>query len=217
MLMYAAMIYRRLIPRHELYRERRFALPFPEFYEFNTSEKLPPVSTMRLSEAFSTGIPFEPPLELIVTRYNISYNVLKENKALWDFLPLRGYSFFVHNVEDRKNTGESPADAIRNATDYCIEHDILRKFLLDHYEEVFDMYSLRWNEEDYKRAMQEDAYDEGMEKGMEKGLEKGKLDTTIFVVKNMLNMKRPYAEITQATSMPPEEIARIAEEAHLSY
>ncbi|MBR1694052.1 MAG: transposase, partial [Selenomonas sp.] len=213
MLMYAAMIYRRLIPRHELYRERRFALPFPEFYEFNTSEKLPPVSTMRLSEAFSTGIPFEPPLELIVTRYNISYNVLKENKALWDFLPLRGYSFFVHTVEDRKNTGESPADAIRNATDYCIEHDILRKFLLDHYEEVFDMYSLRWNEEDYKRAMQEDAYDEGMEKG----LEKGKLDTTIFVVKNMLNMKRPYAEIAQATSMPPEEIARIAEEAHLSY
>ena len=75
------------------------------------------------------------------------------------------------------------------------------------------MYSLRWNEEDYKRAMQEDAYDEGMEKG----LEKGKLDTTIFVVKNMLNMKRPYAEIAQATSMPPEEIARIAEEAHLSY
>ena len=79
------------------------------------------------------------------------------------------------------------------------------------------MYSLRWNEEDYKRAMQEDAYDEGMEKGMEKGLEKGKLDTTIFIVKNMLNMKRPYAEIAQATSMPPEEIARIAEEAHLSY
>ncbi len=61
--------------------------------------------------------------------------------------------------------------------------------------------------------MQEDAYDEGMEKG----LEKGKLDTTIFIVKNMLNMKRPYAEIAQATSMPPEEIARIAEEAHLSY
>lgn len=217
MLMYAAMIYRRLIPRHELYRKRRFALPFPEFYEFNTSEKLPPISTLRLSEAYGKGLPFKPPLELIVTRYNISYNVLKENKALWNFLPLRDYSFFVQNVEARKKSGESPANAIRNATDYCIEHDILRKFLLDHYEEVFDMYSLRWNEEDYKRAMREDAYDEGLEKGMEKGMEKGKADTTRFIVKNMLSLKKPYSEISQITCLSPEEIAHIAEEAHLSY
>ena len=75
------------------------------------------------------------------------------------------------------------------------------------------MYSLRWNEEDYKRAMREDAYDEGLEKGMEKG----KSDTTKFIVKNMLSLKKPYSEISQITCLSPEEIARIAEEAHLTY
>ena len=79
------------------------------------------------------------------------------------------------------------------------------------------MYSLRWNEEDYKRAMREDAYDEGLEKGMEKGMEKGKADTTRFIVKNMLSLKKPYSEISQITCLSPEEIAHIAEEAHLSY
>lgn len=63
------------------------------------------------------------------------------------------------------------------------------------------MYSLRWNEEDYKRAMQEDAYDEGMEKG----LEKGKLDTTIFVVKNMLNMKRPMLKSLRPPACLPKK------------
>ena len=87
------------------------------------------------------------------------------------------------------------------------------------------MYSLRWNEEDYKRAMREDAYDEGLEKGMAEGLEKGmaeglekgKADTTRFIVKNMLSLKKPYSEISQITCLSPEEIAHIAEEAHLSY
>lgn len=205
MLMYAAMIYRKLIPRHKLYRERIYNLPFPEFYEFSTASKLPPVSTLRLSDAFPHDITAKPPLELIVTRYNISYNILKENKTLWDFDPLRGYSFFVQDVEGRRKAGEKAASAIQHTTDYCIKHNILRDFLIEHYEEVFDMYSMRWNEEDYAKAMREDGYDEGFD------------NAKLFVVKNMLNMKKPYDEISQATSVSPQEIARIAEESHISY
>lgn len=69
------MLYYKRVKRKALYRERLIPLPVPEFYEFSLADpNLPPIQKLRLSEAFPKNIPFEAPLELIVTRLNISYN-----------------------------------------------------------------------------------------------------------------------------------------------
>jgi len=68
MLLYVAMLYYRQVKRKALYQERRIPLPVPEFYELSLAdENLPLRQNIRLSEAFPKGLPFETPLELIVT------------------------------------------------------------------------------------------------------------------------------------------------------
>ena len=53
MLLYVAMLYYKQVRRKALYQERRIALPVPEFYELNLSDKkLPLKQAMCLSESF---------------------------------------------------------------------------------------------------------------------------------------------------------------------
>jgi len=69
------LLYRKLLRRTDFFSEKRIPLPVPEFYEFYCGPKdQPPESTLCLSESFPKDIPFAPPLELVVTRFNIRYN-----------------------------------------------------------------------------------------------------------------------------------------------
>jgi len=77
----------------------------------------------------------------------------------------------------------------------------MKKFLLEHYEEVYDMYSIQWNERDYGKAMKED----------------GKLEATFSIIKNMLSMKIPYTNIAKATNTTIKDVKRIANENNLFY
>ena len=56
------------------------------------------------------------------------------------------------------DSGDSLGDTLTNTVEYCISHDIMRKFLLEHEQEVPDMYSLRYNEQ----AAREAALDDGL-------------------------------------------------------
>ncbi|SDP75236.1 hypothetical protein [Selenomonas ruminantium] len=204
MLLYVAMLYYKHVKRKALYREHRIPLPVPEFYEFSlTDTSLPPVQKLRLSDAFPKNIPFEPPLELIVTRINISYNEDKDKCSdLLNYKPIHDYSFFVHKTKTLKATGLNLKDAIRQSTDFCIEHDIMKDFLLEHYEEVFDMYSIKWNEHDYGVARWED--------GRIDGRDEMATDTAL----KMLRFNEPIEKIVTYTNLSPEKIAELAQQIH---
>ena len=168
MLVYITMLYRRMLKRRDFFLASRVPLPVPEFYEFYCGSKEQPLaSTLRLSDSFPKDIPFAPPLELVVTRYNIGYNEdVTKRSSLLEYKPLRDYSFFVYDVRRRIEAGEVLKEAIQNSIEYCIEHDIMKKYLIENQKEVLDMYSLHWSEQASREAAKEDGRNEERNSGI---------------------------------------------------
>ena len=204
MLLYSAMLYRKMLSKESIYSKKLIPLPAPEFYVlYNGKDPWKDNSKLYLSSAFAEN---QHNLELVVTVRNIRYN--KGNELLQKNKPLHDYSFFVYDVEKRVASGDSLADAIRSATDYCINHNIMRDYLSANYEEVFEMMSLRWNEKDAKKYWQKEAREEG--------LAQGRMSATIAFIKNLISMRMPYSDIAKATNTSIEEVQRIAKENGLS-
>ena len=220
MLLYSAMLYRKMLSKESIYSKKLIQLPAPEFYVlYNGKEPWTDNSKLYLSSAFAEN---QHNLELVVTVRNIRYN--KDNELLQKYKPLHDYSFFVYDVEKRVASGDSLANAIRSATDYCINHNIMRDYLSANYEEVFEMMSLRWNEKDAKKYWQKEAREEGhaaglaegraqgLSQGHAQGLVKGRMSATIAFIKNLISMRMPYSDIAKATNTSIEEVHRIAKE-----
>ena len=228
MLLYSAMLYRKMLSKESIYSKKLIPLPTPEFYVlYNGKEPWTDNSKLYLSSAFAEN---QHNLELVVTVRNIRYN--KDNELLQKYKPLHDYSFFVYDVEKRVASDDSLANAIRSATDYCINHNIMRDYLSANYEEVFEMMSLRWNEKDAKKYWQKEAREEGHAaglvegraqglsqghaQGLSQGLVKGRMSATITFIKNLISMRMPYSDIAKATNTSIEEVQRIAKENGLS-
>ena len=228
MLLYAAMLYRKMLSKESIYSKKLIPLPAPEFYVlYNGKEPWTDNSKLYLSSAFAEN---QHNLELVVTVRNIRYN--KDNELLQKYKPLHDYSFFVYDVEKRVASGDSLANAIRSATDYCINHNIMRDYLSANYEEVFEMMSLRWNEKDAKKYWQKEAREEGHAaglvegraqglsqghaQGLSQGLVKGRMSATIAFIKNMLSARMSYSDIAKFSNTSIEEVQRIAKENGLS-
>ena len=224
MLLYSAMLYRKMLSKESIYSKKLIPLPAPEFYVlYNGKEPWTDNSKLYLSSAFAEN---QHNLELVVTIRNIRYN--KDNELLQKYKPLHDYSFFVYDVEQRVASGDSLANAIRSATNYCINHNIMRDYLSANYEEVFEMMSLRWNEKDAKKYCQKEAREEGhaaglvegraqgLSQGHAQGLAQGRMSATITFIKNLISMRMPYSYIAKATNTSIEEVQRIAKENGLS-
>ncbi|MCI7260114.1 MAG: transposase [Selenomonadales bacterium] len=228
MLLYSAMLYRKMLSKESIYSKKLIQLPAPEFYVlYNGKEPWTDNSKLYLSSAFAEN---QHNLELVVTVRNIRYN--KDNELLQKYKPLNDYSFFVYDVEKRVASGDSLADAIRSATDYYINHNIMRDYLSANYEEVFEMMSLRWNEKDAKKYWQKEAREEGHAaglvegraqglsqghaQGLSQGLVKGRMSATIAFIKNLISMRMPYSDIAKATNTSIEDVQRIAKDNGLS-
>ena len=193
-----------MLSKKSIYSKKLIQLPAPEFYVlYNGKDPWKDNSKLYLSSAFAEN---QHNLELVVTVRNIRYN--KDNELLQKYKPLHDYSFFVYDVEKRVASGDSLANAIRSATDYCINHNIMRDYLSANYEEVFEMMSLRWNEKDAKKYWQKEAREEG--------LAQGRMSATITFIKNLISMRMPYSDIAKATNTSIEEVQRIAKENGLS-
>ena len=72
----------------------------------------------------------------------------------------------------------------------------MREFLLEHYEEVFDMYSIQWNEHDYGKARWNDGYN------------KMAPSTTL----DMLRDNKPLEEIVKYSHLPEAKILELAQQ-----
>lgn len=172
MLLYISLLYRTMLKRRDFFKEQCVTLPMPEFYELYCGTKEQPLEAkVRLSDAFPKEIPFEPSLELVVTRFNIGYNEdIRKCSRLHQYKPIRDYSFFVYDVRRRMEAGEPMGDALASTVEYCIDHDIMRKYLLEHEQEVPEMYSLRYNAQAAREAALDDGRIEGRNEERSEGI-----------------------------------------------
>lgn len=203
MLMYITLLYRKMLKRRDFFKEQCVPLPMPEFYELYCGIKEQPLeSEVRLSNAYPKDNPFEPTLELVVTRFNIRYNDdIRKCSHLHQYKPIRDYSFFVHDVRRRVDPGSSLGEALTKAIDYCINHDIMRKFLLEHEQEVPAMYSLRYNEQAAREAALDDGRIEGRAEERNEGIK-----TLIATVKDLsANQSQAIEQLMKRYSLTHEQ------------
>lgn len=156
-LAYLSRYYDRIIKTKPMYGKKRIHLPSPRFYVFyNGKTSMEEQVTMRLSEAFTDDSPM---IELVVKAFNVNYG---HNKELMEKCEqILHYSIFISKVEEYRTAGYTPKIAVRMATEYCIMHDIMKKFLQMHQEEVVDMFTEEWDMDEAMRVSREEGIKEG--------------------------------------------------------
>lgn len=87
---------------------------------------------------------------------------------------LAEYAQYVNQV--RQFAEEMPfTDAVENAVDYCIRHDILADFLTKNRAEAIAVSIFEYDEEKHLNKEREAAYQKGRDDGHEAGLKEGEL------------------------------------------
>ena len=203
-----------LADKKALYRRKLVPLPAMHFYElYIGSDMTEDERTLRLSAAYKEG---GADLELVCHVINITY---QENRPILQACqPLREYSLFVHRIEVNRRRGMPLDEAIREAIDYCVQHQIMQSFLEQCRVEVLQMMSLQWNADEARRVQEEERR-EDIQEVATKSKAEGKTEerTFMFRVWDMLQEKRPYQDIAREMKTTVEEVRQIAEHFGMAY
>lgn len=97
---------------------------------------------------------------------------------------LAEYAQYVNQV--RQFAEEMPfTDAVENAVDYCIRHDILADFLTKNRAEAIAVSIFEYDEEKHLNKEREAAYQKGRDDGHEAGLREGREEGELRLLKLM--------------------------------
>lgn len=152
-----------LIDKKKLYYSTLIKLPTPRFVVFyNGVTPQPERQILKLSDAYQKPLE-RPELELKVTVLNI--NLGQNSKLMEACKLLKEYAQYVEQVRSYAKK-MSISDAVEQAVDYCIEHDILADFLTKHRSEAIGMSIFEFDEEEYIKGEREIAYEEGKKCGI---------------------------------------------------
>lgn len=142
---------------------------------YNGEQEIPDQSEIRLSDAFLED---DGCLECIATVINI--NLGHNEELMKGCNTLLQYAQFVDKVRFYYSHGYDHRSAIENAVEYCIEHDILRGFLLKNRNEVRYMfetdYSMKkfWAMKEYNHKKELEEKDEEIQQKDKEIQEKAK-------------------------------------------
>ena len=169
-LFYASKLYAQIVDEKHLYSSSIHSIPEPHFVVFyNGVEELPETSIYRLSDMYEKCSD-DPDLELMVHIVNI--NLGKNKKLVESCKKLHGYSVFVSKIREY-SASMSTADAVANAIDYCIKHDILREFFLKERKAITMVSLFEYDQAGHMELIKEEALEEGIKRGIEQGIEQG--------------------------------------------
>jgi hypothetical protein len=178
LLEYIGRIYEKIIEPEKKYQKNIIKIPRPEFIVlYNGMDQLPDYKELKLSDAFMdieglklTGID-KIPLELIVQVYNINHGhnpeILKKCETLGN------YSIFVDKIRECKAKGFTLEESITSVIKYCVENDILKKFLTETSSEVLNMLFTEYDRDTDIAVNRREAWEEGIELGLSQGREEG--------------------------------------------
>ena len=159
LLFYVADVLHAMIDTDMLYSSRLYTIPTPRFVVlYNGKDSVPEEVTYRLSDAYKKPTD-TPELELIVKVYNINPG---HNEAIVSACKtLSEYVQFVAEIRRLRAETETLDEAVNQAVDYCIEHDILRDFLKRHRAEAVKMSIYEYDEEKVYAMWAEEFFEEG--------------------------------------------------------
>ena len=177
-LMYITKQLEKLIVKKDLYGRKLIMLPNPRFIVFyNGTDEQPETETLYLSSAYEHKEK-EVNLELKVLQLNINKGYNEDVKSKCP--SLFQYMQYVDILrENRKN--HPLKESVIITVDYCIEHDILKDFLLANKSEVISMSIFEYDEELHNKTL----LSEGYEDGYNSGYEEKTIEAIIKLSKNM--------------------------------
>ncbi len=194
-LIYVTEVLQGIISKKDLYSSTLIKIPAPRFVVFyNGTTSHPERQTLKLSDAYQKNIT-HPELELTITVLNINYG---HNKELMETCQiLKEYTQYVEQV--RTFAKEMPiSDAVEEAVDYCIKHNILTDFLRKHRAEAIAMSIFEYDEEKHLKSEREIAYNDGFAHSQEQ------------IIKSMLKQNISIEQISKMCSIPFETIEKIS-------
>jgi hypothetical protein len=203
LLEYIARVYEKILNSKEMYSSRKIQIPYPEFFVlYNGTAPYPAESELRLSDSFKDpsfpGRPADavPALELIVKVININEGrngvIAERSRTLAD------YSALVAKVREYKKKHGDLKTAMREAIEYCLDHDILKEFIEQNASEVMNMLT-EWN------------MDDALDVRWEEGLEKGQETATVNIARTALAEGAPSDFVQKITGLDMETIKRLNE------
>jgi len=188
-LMYTGQLYEKWIKMKDeekfLYGSKLYKVPTPEFVVFyNGSTARPETETLYLSDAFEVGTDKElGSLELEVPVYNINKGM---NEELFKKSPkLKQYAEFIAKVREFNKQYDDYAQAVREATNYCIANDILSDFLREQGGKIVSVLTTEFDLDAAKRVWGEEARE----------------DERIRLAQRLLQRNRPIDEIMEDTGL----------------
>ena len=233
---YAAEVFNNLIKnKRDLYKKTMIKFAFPKFFVlYNGNEKEPLKRIMKLSDALGGD---SSSLELIVTSYNINYNINQPllNKCKY----LNEYSTLVDKIKNGLAEGLNLGESMTKAINFCINNNIMKNYLQEKGKEVFSMFRMEWNIDEAMAAWKEEALEQGMaqgieqgmaqgieqgmaqgmnqgiEKGMTQGIEKGRIEGEIKnsekIAYKMIRKGMAFETIQELTELPLKRIQEMAD------
>jgi hypothetical protein len=180
LLIYVARVYEKITRENDKYSGKKILLPRPEFIALynGIDGNRPDIEVLKLSDAFADlaalGLSKDivPPLDLVVTVYNINKgrnaDILRRSETLG------GYSGFIDKVREYRNDKTlNDKAAMTAAVKWCIEHDILKQFLEANASEVINMLLGEWKYEDWVAVREREAREDEREKTARNALREG--------------------------------------------
>ena len=212
--MYIGRVYEKIVENRNAYHRKLIKISTPEFIVlYNGREDCPDHKELRLSAAFKDASDLKRPqstadlpLELIVQVYNINQG--RNPEMLKRSANLNGYSFFIKKVNEFKehfSLEKSVADAVR----YCIDNNILKKFLEEHGSEVHNMLFEDLTIEEIADIRYKEGREEGREEGLQKGHGRGLEEGQRTIARNLLAKGSAPEFVSEITGLSLEEIGKL--------
>lgn len=198
-LSYVAELLNKLVKdKQKIYRKALIKFPSPKFFVLYDGDKAEPLKReMKLSDAFDGD---DKTLELIVIAYNINYGLNQSLLAKCNYL--NDYSILVGKVKEGIRAGLARRDAIGTAVKFCIANGIMKGYLEEHSEEVFNMLALQWDKDSAIKASFDDGFEDGLQVGRNNGIES--------VALNMLRRGKSFEDIQADTQLSLKRIEELA-------
>ena len=205
--------YNRFFEKGDKYNTKQIRLPRPECYVFyNGDAPFPQEAEMKLSDAFKTGgqtkdgtsLPSSLQLDLTVKVYNI--NKSANHPILAKCEPLLAYANFTEYARMARANGEKSPVA------YALRESRKGNLLIEYFsaisKEEQSMIFGEWDEEEFRKVMKREAFEDGHDAGLAEGAQQTARETA----RNLLKEGDAPEKIARCCSLPLDVVLALREE-----
>ena len=209
-LFYVAKLLEKIAIDMSIYGSATVSIPRPTFVVFynGIDTDLPESFEYKLSDLYIQKTN-NPDLELRVKILNInndmSYNIRKQCRKLED------YCQYVSKIREFSRT-LNIEDSIETAIDYCIQHDILKDFLIKQKAEVKAMSIFEYNEEEELRKLRNAEREAGVQQGIKQGIEQNFISLIQKKIEKGKTTETIADELEESIETIEKYISKIADE-----